>query len=86
MAARTTFCTPAVRRHIPCCHVVMVAADQHGAAFVTMGGLADGIVDIASVDVPDACMLGDLPRHLQRLRWCSRGTHQLPLRMESREV
>ena len=53
-AARVTLSTPAVRRQIPRRHVVLVAADQHGTARVTMSGLANGIVDIASVDVMNA--------------------------------
>ena len=86
MAVRATLSTPAVRRQIPRCHVVLIAADQHGTARVTMSGLANGIVNIASVGVPNACIHGDPPRHAQGIRWCRRGFHQLPVGMEGREV
>jgi hypothetical protein len=86
MAPRVAFSTSAVRRQIPRRHVVLVAADNHGTASVTVGGLASGIVDIASVDVPNACIHGDSPRHAQRLHWRRQGVHQLPVRMEGREM
>jgi hypothetical protein len=76
-----TICSEIPRRH-----VMLVADDQHGAASVTMGGLASGIVDIASVDVPNACVHGDPSRHAQRLYWCRQGVHQLPVRMERSKV
>jgi hypothetical protein len=63
MTVRVTLSAPAICSEIPRRHVILVAADQHGAARVTMGGLASGIVDIASVDVPNACIHGDFPRH-----------------------
>jgi hypothetical protein len=86
MAARVTLSTPAVRRQIPRPYVILVAANEHGTARVTMGGLAGGIVDIASVDVPNACVHGDPSRHAQRLYWCRQGVHQLPVRMERSKV
>ena len=86
MTARVTYSTPAVRRQIPRRYVILVAADEHGTARVTMGGLAKGIVDIAGVDVPNACIHGNSPRHAQRLCWRRQGIRQLPVWMERREV
>ena len=62
--------TPAVRRQIPRRHIVLVAGDQHRAARMTMGGLTNGIADIANVHVPNACIYGDPPGHARRPRWC----------------
>jgi predicted DNA-binding transcriptional regulator AlpA len=39
------------------------AADHHGAAGVAMGGLARRIMNIARVDVLNACIHSDLSRH-----------------------
>jgi hypothetical protein len=86
VAARAALSTAAIGRQIPRHHIVLVAPDQHGTARVTMGGLANGILDIARVDVPNACIHGDLPRHVQGLRWCWQGILQFPVRMEGREV
>ena len=86
MAARTTFGTSAVRRQMPRRDVVPVAADQQGVAAVTMCSLTSRIVDIASIDIAKACIHGDAPRHAQRLHWCRQGVHQLPVRMEGREM
>ena len=74
------------RRRMPRCDVVPVAADQHGATGVTMRGLAGGIVDVAHIGVPKACVHGNPPRHAQGLRRCLRTVHQLAVRMERREV
>ena len=51
-----------------------------------MRGLAGWIVNIAGVDITKTCVHGDPPRHVQRLRRCRRPVHQLPVRMEGREV
>jgi hypothetical protein len=56
MAARTALYTSAVRRQTPSRDIVPVAADQHGAAAATMGGLADGIVNIAGIDITKTCV------------------------------
>jgi hypothetical protein len=42
---------------------MMLTADEHRAAPGTVGGLAGGIVDIAGVDIVEAGIGGDLPRH-----------------------
>src|SRR5437660_7892457 len=61
-AVRTALDTSAVRRQLPRRDVIPIAADQHGAAGMTMGGLAGGIANIAGIDVINTCIHGDPPR------------------------
>jgi len=61
MAARAAFDTPAVRGQMPRGDVIPIAPDEHRAAAMTMGSLASGIVDIASVDIAKARFDRDFP-------------------------
>lgn len=63
MAARTTLGTSAVRRQMPRCDVIPVAADERRAAGVTMRGLPRGIVNIAGIDIAKARVQRDPPCH-----------------------
>ena len=59
MAARTTLNAFAIRRQIPCCHVVPVAADQHCTANMTM-----------VIAHPDGRGTGNgLPSKVRRMAW-----------------
>ena len=77
VAARPTFVTAAVGRKMPCSDVVPIAADQHGAACVAMGGLTSGIMNISGINITKTRIRCDPPCRAQRL-WRCRWTRPPP--------
>src|SRR2546430_5201973 len=83
---RSAFGATTVSGKMPCRDVIPIAANKDRAAMVTVGGLARGVVNIAGIDVMQACIRCDPARFAQRLRRCRWSVGQLPVRMKGREV
>src|SRR5215467_9927775 len=66
--------------------VIPIAADEDRATRVTVGSLARGIVNLASVDVMEAGIRGLLSRLTQPLRRSRGSVGQLPVRMKGCKV
>src|SRR5436190_18622462 len=81
-AARAT----AIDGDIPPGEVIPITLDQRGAALMTIGALAGGIVDVAGIDVAQAVLAADAPRHAQRGGWGRRLLAHLPVRMKCGEM
>jgi hypothetical protein len=80
------FSAAAVSGKMPCRDVIPIAANEDRATGATVGSLARGIVNIASIDVTEARIRRDPSRFAQRRRRCWRSGGQLPVRVKGREV
>jgi hypothetical protein len=80
--ARAAFGAVAVSRKMPCRDVIPIAANDDRAASATVGSLARGIVNVASIDVTKAGIRCNPSRLAQRLRRCRWSVGQFPVRNE----